>query len=98
MRHWHARDLAAHGTSDRMLTARMGWSSTDLLGRYAPVTQAELVRDVERYSPLVRLRDEGLLDGLFPSRVLTGRPPQRSKYDSGRSNLAAVGCRLARQS
>jgi site-specific recombinase XerD len=79
LRHWHASDLAVHGTSERMITARMGWAMSDLLGRYAPVTQAEIERDVDRYSPLVRLRDQGMLDGLFPRRALDGRALQRSK-------------------
>lgn len=79
LRHWYARDLAGHGTSERLLAARMGWKTADLVARYAPVGQAELIRDTERYAPLVRMRDEGLLEGLFPSRVLRAGPDQRSK-------------------
>jgi site-specific recombinase XerD len=82
LRHWHARDLAANGIGERTLAARMGWADGALAARYAPVAHAELVRDVARYSPLVRLRDEGLLDGLFPAPVLRG--DQRSKNEGGR--------------
>jgi integrase/recombinase XerC len=37
LRHWHARDLAAHDTTDRLLAARMGWHTAGLIARYAPV-------------------------------------------------------------
>jgi integrase/recombinase XerD len=80
LRHWHARDLAAQGTSDRVLAARMGWSSSGLLARYAPVSQAELAGDARRYSPLLRLRDDRVLDGLLPPSVLWGGAAHRSKY------------------
>lgn len=61
------------------MAARMGWQNHELIARYAPVAAAELVRDVERYSPLVRLRDAGSLNGLFPSSVLREAPAQPSK-------------------
>lgn len=66
LRHWYARDLTSHGTSDRLLRARMGWTSSSLESRYAPVTDAELRADVERYAPLMRLQVAGLLDGILP--------------------------------
>jgi integrase/recombinase XerD len=92
LRHWYARDLAAHGSDPRLLGARMGWASAGLLGRYAPVTESELVADVSRYAPLVRLRDEGILRGIFPAAVLTGA--QRSKSVPGRG--AGFGSRPRR--
>lgn len=79
IRHWHARDLASHETHERLMAARMGWQNHELIARYAPVAAAELVRDVERYSPLSRLRDAGALNGLFPSSVLRVGPAHRSK-------------------
>jgi integrase/recombinase XerD len=85
LRHWHARDLAAHNTSDRLLAARMGWRTQGLIARYAPVGQAELEADTRRYSPLVRLRNAGLLNGLFPGSVLAASA-QRSKYVGGRAS------------
>ena len=81
VRHWHARDLAAHGTMDRLLAARMGWRIGGLVGRYAPVAQREVEADVSRYAPLVRLRDDGALGGLFPRGVLLARTPYSSKND-----------------
>lgn len=87
IRHWHARDLAAHDTHERLMAARMGWQNHELIARYAPVAAAELVRDVERYTPLIRLRDAGSLNGLFPSSVLREGPPQRSKNVSARPLL-----------
>lgn len=89
LRHWHARDLASHGTGERLLAARMGWRTQPLIERYAPVTAAELASDVERYAPLARLRDEGLLDGCFPPPVLRGGWLQRSKKTSARSWTSA---------
>lgn len=44
LRHWHARDLAAHATTDRLLAVRMGWRTAGLIGRYAPVATWELER------------------------------------------------------
>lgn len=66
LRHWFARDLAAHGITDRLLAARMGWTSSTLQSRYAPVTETELRDDVARYAPVTRLHAAGLLDGLLP--------------------------------
>jgi integrase/recombinase XerD len=66
LRHWFARDLAAHGTTDRLLAARMGWTSSTLQSRYAPVSESELRADVARYAPVVRLHAAGLLDRLLP--------------------------------
>ncbi len=79
LRHWHARDLAAHATTDRLLAARMGWRTAGLIARYAPVAHWELERDVARYSPLVRLRDVGLLAGAFPSSMLRAGSAYSSK-------------------
>ena len=79
LRHWHARDLAAHATTDRLLAARMGWRTAGLIARYAPVAHWELERDVARYSPLVRLRDAGLLAGAFPAPVLRAGSAYSSK-------------------
>ena len=87
VRHWHARDLAAHDTHERFIAARMGWQDHELLARYAPVAAAEVVRDTARYAPLVRLRDEGALDGLFPGSVLRGDAAQRSKNVKARPSL-----------
>jgi site-specific recombinase XerD len=98
LRHWYARDLAGHGASDRLLSARMGWMDHGLTGRYAPVALAELKRDVARYAPLVRLRDEGRLDGLFPARMLFGPAAQRSKYVGRRTGSIGVRGRVARHS
>ncbi len=98
LRHWHARDVAAHGTTDRLLAARMGWRSPSLVGRYAPVAEHELRLDVERYAPLVRLRDEGLLDGLFPRPVLDGRAAYPSKKDRSRLGPSAVTSPRSRRS
>lgn len=67
LRHWFARDLAAHGTSDRILSARMGWTAHSLMGRYAPVSDAELEADTARYSPLRRLSEGGMLTRRLPS-------------------------------
>jgi site-specific recombinase XerD len=98
LRHWHARDLAAHGATDRLLAARMGWSSTGLLARYAPVGQAEVAADARRYSPLLRLRDDGVLDGLLPPAVLWGPDAQRSKYVRGAASAARSALPWARHS
>lgn len=99
LRHWHARDLASHGTGERLLAARMGWRTQPLVARYAPVTVAELASDVARYSPLARLRDEGLLDGCFPPAVLWVTFAQLSKKVSARSWPAiGSGARVARHS
>jgi integrase/recombinase XerD len=98
LRHWHARDLAASNVSERMLAARMGWSDHALVARYAPVGHAELVRDVARYAPAVRLRDAGILDGLFPSAVLRDGVAQRSKYSSEPARAAAVTSPRSRRS
>jgi site-specific recombinase XerD len=68
-RHWFARDLAAHGTTDRLLTARMGWTSPSLVERYAPVSEAELIADTARYSPLHRLAEGGTLRRRLPSTI-----------------------------
>jgi site-specific recombinase XerD len=79
-RHWFARDLAAHGTTDRLLTARMGWTSPSLVERYAPVSDAELVADTARYSPLHRLADGGMLRRRLPSTIRArGTAPRDSK-------------------
>ncbi len=97
VRHWYARDLAANGTTDRLLAARMGWRSRGLIGRYAPVAAHELRNDIERYAPLVRLRDEGLLAGLLPPSVLDGEA-YRSKKDSARDGSSTVRPGRARHS
>ena len=97
LRHWHARDLAANGTGERMLAARMGWSDGALAARYAPVVHAELVRDVARYAPLVRLRDEAALAGVFPANALRG-DAQRSKKDGTRGAAGAPWRTSARRS
>jgi integrase/recombinase XerD len=68
LRHWHARDLAAHGTETRLLAARMGWRPAGLVGRYAPVSEHELVADVSRYAPLARLAEAPELRRLLPLR------------------------------
>jgi integrase/recombinase XerD len=80
LRHWFARDLAAHGTSDRLLGARMGWTASSLIGRYAPVSDAELVGDTARYSPLQRLNEEGALIRRLPSDIREPRPPVAFSY------------------
>ncbi len=98
LRHWHARDLAAHGATDRLLAARMGWSSTGLLARYAPVGQAEVAADARRYSPLLRLRDDGVLDGLLPPAALWGPDAQSSKYVTGAGWASRSGLPWARHS
>lgn len=90
LRHWHARDLASHATNERLLAARMGWRTQPLVERYAPVTIAELARDVARYAPLARLRDVGVLDGCFPPSVLRATFDQRSKKTSARSWTSAI--------
>jgi integrase/recombinase XerD len=81
LRHWFARDLTAHGTSDRLLGARMGWSSNSLMGRYAPVSDAELAADTARYSPLQRLSEGGTLIRRLPSTI---RGPRRAASLSNR--------------
>jgi site-specific recombinase XerD len=73
LRHWFARDLAAHDTTDRLLSARMGWTSTSLMARYAPVSEAELVADTQRYSPLQRMADGGGLARRLPSNTRGAR-------------------------
>jgi integrase/recombinase XerD len=93
LRHWHARDVAAHGVSERLLAARMGWRTHGLIARYAPVGQAELDTDVRRYAPLVRLRDEGLLNGLFPRAALDSLAAQRSKKVGGDVNAGSAPAR-----
>lgn len=87
-RHWFARDLAAHGTSDRLLAARMGWTTRSLMDRYAPVSDAEIALDTARYSPLQRLADGGTLIRRLPSPMRGPRPSGRAKSgtDSGRSS------------
>jgi site-specific recombinase XerD len=87
LRHWHARDLARHGTTDRLLAARLGWRSVELIARYAPVDAHELTADTERYAPLVRLRDEGWLTGAFPASALAAN----SSKNDGRVGRAASG-------
>ena len=84
VRHWHARDLAAHGTQERLLAARMGWRLGGLIARYAPVAQREVEADVLRYASLVRLRDEGAIDGIFPRAVLMAGVANSSKNESAR--------------
>ena len=84
VRHWHARDLAAHGTQERLLAARMGWKLNGLIARYAPVTDREVAQDVVRYAPLVRLRDEGALESMFPRAVLRAGVENSSKNESPR--------------
>lgn len=89
LRHWHARDLATHGTSERLLAARMGWRSHDLIARYAPVGDWEVARDVARYAPLGRLAQAGVLDGLFPPAVLRAAWVVESKNaDDGAASAA----------
>lgn len=93
VRHWHARDLAAHGTQERLLGARMGWRVSGLIARYAPVAQREVEADVSRYAPLVRLRDEGALEGMFPRAVIRAGAENSSKNESARfgATTARVG-------
>lgn len=97
IRHWHARDLGAHGTTDRLLSARMGWRSPTLVGLYAPVALHELRLDVARYAPLVRLRDEGRLDGIFPPAILVGATTL-AKNDSSRDGAVTTRPGRSRQS
>jgi site-specific recombinase XerD len=88
LRHWFARDLAGHGTTDRLLAARMGWTSTGLMGRYAPVTDAEMAADTARYSPLQRLSEGGKLIRRLPSTMRARRRSasvSNSVTESGRS-------------
>ena len=98
LRHWHARDLGAHGISDRLMAARMGWRSPSLVGRYAPVSEHELRLDVERYAPLVRLRDDGWLDGVFPRSVLIGLAAHPAKNERSRVGESARTSPRARRS
>lgn len=99
LRHWFARDLASHATSDRLLAARMGWISSTLQTRYAPVSEEELRGDVARYAPIARLQSAGLLDGLLPigrSRRGPGSATSRSNSVSGKTATGLPGA--ARQS
>lgn len=89
LRHWLARDLGAHGTSDRLLAARMGWKCHELIARYAPVASHELTADVQRYAPLVRLRDEGRLAGLFPPRAISPAAARAKKVSEGPARRAS---------
>lgn len=98
VRHWHARDLVAHGTSERLLAARMGWRLGGLVARYAPVAQHEIETDVTRYAPLLRLRDEGQLDGLLPRAVLRAEAANRSKNAGGCGTGATTRAVEARHS
>jgi len=98
VRHWHARDLAANGTQERLLAARMGWRTHALISRYAPVANREVVADVTRYAPLVRLRDEGDLDGLLPRAVLRAGVSNSAKNESVRRGVTTPRSGDSRQS
>ncbi len=98
VRHWHARDLAAHGTQERLLAARMGWRLGGLIARYAPVTRREVELDVARYAPLVRLRDEGSLDGIFPRAVVLAGVANSSKNEMSRIGVTTPRPGDSRQS
>ena len=86
LRHWFARDLAAHETTDRLMGARMGWTSDSLMARYAPVSEAELALDTQRYSPLHRLAEGGGLNRRLPLRTRS-----RSRVASRSNNVAVIG-------
>jgi site-specific recombinase XerD len=96
LRHWFARDIAGHGTSDRLLAARMGWRSQELMARYAPVGVAEVERDVARYAPLVRLESDGWLVGLFPTH--RGAAAWRRKNDMDAAGAHATASPRSRSS
>lgn len=87
LRHWFARDIAAHGTTDRLVSARMGWTSASLMARYAPVSNDELTADTERYSPLQRLAEGGGLNRRLPSRI---RAPRRVASRSNNVTATAL--------
>jgi integrase/recombinase XerD len=87
LRHWFARDLAAHGTGERLLTARMGWAQPGLVARYAPVSEAELRADVARYAPLARLHAEGRLVGRLPVGRARATTSKRVRADGAATSV-----------
>jgi Site-specific recombinase XerD len=82
MRHWFARDGAAHGTDPRVIAAQAGWRDSRMLDRYAPVAEAHIMTELDRYSAGGRLADAGILG--IPASALrrhavegaSGAPPR----------------------